>query len=110
MRTCDVICYREVHYFRNSSPIFRVASLQLGTVVAFDTSAGAWLSRCVVAHESTVFKRPMLVVSVDTLSVVCLTFEDVACALVVDPLIIRIADFKRIRLSGHELALSGICI
>jgi len=108
VRTCDVICYREVHYFRNSSPIFRVASLQLGTVVAFDTSVGAWLSRRVVAQERTVFKRPLL--TVYTLSVVCLTFEDVACALVVDPLIIGIADFKRIRLSGHELAQIGICI
>ena len=80
----------------------RVASLQRGNVVAFDASASAWLSRSEIACESTVFKR--LLLSVNALGVVPLTFKDVACATVVDPLLIRIADSKLILLSYCEFA------
>lgn len=87
----------------------RVASLQRGNVVAFDASASAWLSRSEIACKSTVFKRPLL--PVNALGVVLLTFEDVACATIVDPLLIRIADFKLILFRDCEVASNEvICI
>ena len=79
-------------------PSFGTASLQLGAAVTPDTSGGAWFSRCVVAHKSTVFKR--LLPLTDALGVVLLTGENVAGAIIVDPLLVRIADFKRVRLCG----------
>ena len=79
-----------------------VASLQRGNVVAFDASASAWLSRSEITFKSTVFKRSLL--PVNALGIVPLTFKDIACATVVDPLPIRIADTKLILLSYCEPA------
>ena len=87
-------------------PILGVASLQLGGVIAFDASVSAWLSCSVIAHKSTVFKRTLL--SVNALGVVPFTSEDVACVIIVDPLLIRIAHFKLILITYCELALNDV--
>ena len=89
-------------------PSFGTASLQLGAAVTPDTSGGAWFSRCVVAHKSTVFKR--LLPLTDALGVVLLTGENVAGAIIVDPLLVRIADFKRVRLCDFESTIDDALI
>ena len=88
-----------------NSPVFGVASLQLRRIVALDTSISAWFSRCVVAHKSSVFER--LLLFVDALGVVLLTHEDVAGAVIVNPLLVRIAHFERVRLGNFESTIDG---